>query len=316
MSDSTTETTQTQIKQLHPIYKLWVIDYELEIDRFVDSLIDKLRSEKDLQKTRLWTAMLTVYYVREITKKKGTDANIKSQILKQGEFSIISTDSQKLLYEIHKSVQNLDEVNQEENDEKIDLISLSECLRISAYLNRVPMVVPTVHKTMDMVSQFSLNKQYSAIASYLLLENIYEKFDDPAYKGIIGHLEQDFWEYFATLAFKVMSQFMFEGTMEYILYYELPPGGHNDVHIKRCERLVDLSILTCKMVSDALPKMKFHIDKQMLGFCSNVLENSDPQPLINLSYRLLDFSSEDFYITLPKDQINHFIHNSIKALNA
>ncbi len=298
--------------QLHPVYHLWVLDYGIEANNFVDFLILKTRTEKDPAALRLWTSLLTTYYVRESKKSEALDARIKAQILKQGEFAIISTDSQKLLPEINNSVKALEAHEQNVDDEQSDKLILAESLRIAAYLIRVPMVVSTINKILDRVKEFVINKGSSPIPSYLLLETIHTKFKDPAYQGIISNLDTDFWEYFAVLAFKTMSEFMFEGTMEYILYYELPPGGHNDVHIKRCEKLMDLSILTCKMVADALPNVKQQLDRQILHLCHDVLEHSDPQPLINLSYRLLDFSSEDFYITLPKDQINHFILNSIE----
>ncbi len=307
--------TKTFNDALHPAYRLWVIDYDIEAEHFVDSLILKLRSEKDPATTRLWASILSLYYVREITKNHVTDAKIKSHILKQGEFSIISTDSQKLLPEINKSLKNLEEHDLNSDDEESDKLILAETLRIAAYLIRVPMVVSTIHKILDMVKQFIVQKRHSAIPSFFLLEDIHQKFNDPAYKGIISHLDNEFWEFFASLAFKVMSSFMYEGTMEYILYYELPPGGHNDIHIKRCEKLMDLSILACKMVADALPNVHQQLDRQILKLCADVLDKSDPQPLINLSYRLLDFSSEDFYMTLPKDQINQFIFQSIDRLN-
>jgi hypothetical protein len=106
-----------------------------------------------------------------------------------------------------------------------------------------------------------------------------------------------------------------DAAMEYIEYYELPPGAASTVrHLERCGKLIDAALEGCFLVHKLSPLMSAQIDKSIFSFCSDVITKKNPQPLVTYSYRLLDLSSEDFFVTLSKEQINELIVSAIGKL--
>jgi len=300
------------------VFELWALDNELIPDNLTESIIFKLHETQDRHLKKKWTYMLSMLFVSGVSREEGLDAKAKAEILKQGEFNLISSDSQKLLSEVSKSMKILEEGPNVENvvpSPKSEFSDIDfEPIRIAAYLIKVPMVLSTMQRILETIQKFVFTPNLPIEPSYMLLKWVYGKFENPAYKGITMRLDSEFWEYFAGMSFKVMSKFLHEATMEYILYYELPPGGHNDIHLKRCQKLLDIAIECAAMLKWALPKIKQQLDYHVYSFCVDVLNNENPHPLINFSYRLLDLSSEDFYITVPKEIINKYIKNSITRL--
>ncbi|ACF14531.1 hypothetical protein Ctha_2079 [Chloroherpeton thalassium ATCC 35110] len=314
------QTLTTRRYNMNTAFELWAIDNELIPDNLTESIIYKLREATDRNEKKKWTYMLSLLFVSGESREEGLETKAKAEILKQGEFNLISSDQQKLLSEVAKSMKVLDAMPGIENSAprpKDEITDINfEPVRITAYLLKVPMVLSTMQRILETIQKFTFTKNIPIEPSYILLNWVYEKFENPAYKGITMRLDDEFWEYFAGMSFKVMSKFLYEATMEYILYYELPPGGHNDIHLKRCEKLLDITIECNAMLKWVLPKIKYQLDYHIYSFCLDVIDNNNPHPLINFSYRLLDFSSEDFYITLPKDIINKYIKNSLVRLRA
>jgi hypothetical protein len=78
--------------------------------------------------------------------------------------------------------------------------------------------------------------------------------------------------------------------------------------------LLDVALEVCYLIHQLSPFITTEIDRNIYSFCTEVITKANPQPLITYSYRLLDLSSEDFFITLPKEQINNLILKAIGKL--
>lgn len=305
--------------KLNPIIKLWAIDYELPIGGLTSTIItNREKAVSDLEK-RKWSYLLSILHALGIPQQEGADVKAKAELIKIGDHTIISSDYAKILELAEKSFKLLESQlssntdGQQAPENPTDPGSL-EAFRTTAYLLSVPLTPAIATRIQDVALSFIYTKSIPADLSYFLLYSLYKGFADPAFKKSLDEIGTEFWEFYAGLAFKAMSRFLHDGTMEYILYYELPPGVHHDIHLKRCQIFLDVALQCCQMVRYAYPMIRYQLDQHLYRFCVESIENEDPHPLINYSYRLLDFSSEDFFITLPKDQINKYIKSSISRL--
>lgn len=306
---------------INPVLKLWAIDYELPVGGMTSTVItNRDNAPSDLEK-RKWTYLLGIFHALGVAQKEGADVKAKSELIKIGEHILISSDYDKILEQAEKSFKQLGlnisptPDDQSTPESKSDP-SILESYRATAYFLSTPLSPSLVSRFLEVMLTFLRCKTIPADLSYFMLYAIYKGLDDPAIAKWIDEQGSEFWEFFGGLAFKAMSRFLHDGTMEYIVYYELPPGVHNDIHLKRCQLFLDAALQCCQMLRHAYPKIKYQLDQHVYRMCVETIDNQDPHPIINFSYRLLDFSSEDFFITLPKDQINKYIRNSITRLES
>lgn len=306
---------------LNPVFKLWAIDYELPIGGMTSTIIaNREKAPSDLEK-RKWAYMLSILHAVGVSQKEGADVKAKSELIKIGEHILISSDYGKILEQAEKSFKQLglnlsSNSDEQSTPESKSDPSILESFRAAAYFLSAPLSPTLVNRLLEVILIFFRSKTIPADLSYFMLYAIYKGLDDPAIAKSIDEQGSEFWEYFGGLAFKAMSRFLHDGTMEYIIYYELPPGVHNDIHLKRCQLFLDVALQCCQMLRYAYPKIKYQLDQHVYRMCVETIDHQDPHPIINFSYRLLDFSSEDFFITLPKDQINKYIRNSITRLES
>ncbi|NTW50435.1 MAG: hypothetical protein HGB19_12040 [Chlorobiales bacterium] len=315
------QTSSNVNNKLNPIFKLWAIDYELPIGGLTSTVItNRENAVSDLEK-RKWANLLCLFHAVNIPQQEGMDVKAKAELIKIGEHTIISSDYVKMLEQAEKSFKQLELRLSSTIDAQTTLESqtdpaILEALRATAYFLSIPLSSSLATRLLDVTISLIRNKSIPADLAYFLLHSIYKGLGDPHFKKSLDAIGAEFWEYFAGLAFKVMSRFLHDGTMEYILYYELPPGIHNDIHLKRCQLFLDVALQCCEVVRYTYPMIKYQLDQHLYSFCVDALEQQDPHPIINYSYRLLDFSSEDFFITLPKDKINKYIKDSITRLES
>lgn len=288
-------------------FLLWQEKYGLEVPQLTVSMAAKLQTAQTDQEKHKWTSLLYFLYACGVAAEEDGEPAVKAAIIKQGETSLFTNDKHKLLSEAAVSLALLGEENMKSESDEWKY----EAFRITALLLRTPFDVQTFETILGTVERFTRIKSIDHDASYILLSSIHEKTGDPAYQRFFTGLDNELWERLASAALKVMSLFLHDATMEYLVYYELPPGGINDKHLVRCRKMLDVVIECCSIVHQTSPLIKDQFDQEIYQFCSDVITQQNPQPLITYSYRLLDLSSEDFYVTVPKEQISKFIRESI-----
>lgn len=297
---------------MKPNYSLWHERFSLPSLQLTDAVIFALQRETDAEKRRQFSSLLFFLYADGVAAEQQVEPMAKAEIIKQGETALLTADRQRLVTEIAHSLSMFGEESVIADTD----IRQFESYRVAALLLQTPFDNGVAEAMINTVEKLTRIKELDADASYILISAIYQKLNDPVYSRFFATVESDFWERVASSALKVMSQFLYAATMEYIIYYELPPGGHNDYHLKRCEKLIDVTVDCCHLVHRLSAYVRDLVDQQIYGFCTDVIVNQKPQQLITYSYRLLDPSSEDFFITLPKEQINGFIKDSIQRLVA
>jgi len=244
-----------------------------------------------------------------VAKEERLEIQAKTELIKAGEQIVLSADREKILDEVEAILQKLSTASDKSEELKYD------SLHVAAMLMHAPFDTTVMETMIDTIILLSRLKNIPADASFILLWTIYEKALMPIYKRFFLAAEPDFWETYCALALKVMGRYLHDAAMQYILYYEEPPGSQKTIsYLERCGKLLDVALEVCYLIHQLSPFITTEIDRNIYSFCTEVITKANPQPLITYSYRLLDLSSEDFFITLPKEQINNLILKAIGKL--
>lgn len=294
---------------LRPIFYLWDEVYHLDPNSLTKSALLDLQSSILPKKKREARALLFFLYVCGVAKEERLEIQAKAELVKAGEMVLMSADREKILDEVEAELEKLSR-----KDEPIDEYYWKyESLRLAAMLLHAPFDTAVMEASIDTAMLLSRLKKVPADAAFMLLWNLYERAMNPMYKRFFASAEPDFWENYCAMSLKVMGRYLHDAAMAYILYYEEPPGSQNSAqHLERCGKLLDVALEACYLVHRLSPFITTELDRGVYEFCSQALLERDPKPLITYSYRLLDLSSEDFFVTLPKEQINTLI---LRAMN-
>ncbi len=296
---------------VRPNFKLWDDAFQVDVNALTKSTIQKLHSSITPDGKREAAALLFFLYASGVAEAENLEVQAKAELIKVGESGVVVSDRQKILDELDAALAVL-------SGQSLPTTPVPweyEGLRLSAMLLNAPFDNAIMDEYIDAITLFSRSKEIPYDASFLLLWDIYEKFNVPIYQRFFAAAEPDFWENYVAMALKVMGLYLRDAVMEYIEYYELPPGAASTVrHLERCGKLMDVALEGCFLVHKLSPLISAQLDKTIFAFCSDVITKSNPQPLVTYSYRLLDLSSEDFFVTLPKEQINDLIVKAISKL--
>jgi hypothetical protein len=294
---------------VRPNFQLWNELYHLDPYALTRSAILDLQAAILPEKRFAARAVLLFLHESGVAKEERLDIQAKTELIKAGEQLVLSADREKILDEVEAILQKLSNPSNKPDELKY------ESLRAAALLLHAPFDTTVMETMIDTVILLSRLKDLPADASFILLWAIYEKALMPIYKRFFLAAEPDFWETYCTLALKVMSRYLHDAAMQYILYYEEPPGSQRAIsYLERCGKLLDVALEVCYLIHQLSPFITTEIDRNIYSFCTEVITKANPQPLITYSYRLLDLSSEDFFVTLPKEQINNLILKSISKL--
>lgn len=296
---------------VRPNFQLWNELYHLDPNALTKAAILDAQTALLPEKQYAAKAVLLFLYVSGVAKEERMEIQAKTELIKAGEQIILSADREKILDEVEVSLEKLSD-----HDVKIEEAHWKyESLRAAALLLHAPFDTVVMETMIDAVTLLSRLKKTPADSSFILLWSLYEKAMQPLYKRFFMAAEPDFWENYCALSLKVMGRYLHDAAMEYILYYEEPPGSQVAIsHLERCGKLLDVALEACYLVHRLAPFITAEIDRSIYDFCTEAITEPNPQPLITYSYRLLDLSSEDFFVTLPKEQINALILKSIGKL--
>jgi len=294
---------------LKPYLALWEEQYNLNPHHYTQSLLDKLRTDSTADKG-LYLSLLHFLYAAGVAAEEGLAVEARATLIKFGELSAALVIPSNLRKEIELL---LDELSHQ--GETPSYAWQAKTFRLTALLMQLPFDTDTLELILDASTLLSRALTTPAECAYALLFYIYEQTKHPLYQRAFAAVEPDFWENYLAVMLKTMGRFLHDAVMEYIIYYELPPGGSNELHLKRCQVLCNLAVRCCYLVHKASRLVETELDKKIYQFCTDAILNKDPKPLITYSYRLLDLSSEDFFITLPKETINQYIVSAIKSLS-
>lgn len=290
-------------------FALWDERYGLNPRALVQSTIEKLRSVSESEKP-LYVALLHFLYASGAAAEEGLDAEAKATLIKAGEIGVIAPNPLKLRDEIEALLSELSQ-----NGNKSQTAWNVKGFRLAALLMQLSFDTSAMELILDASTLISRSNVIPADCAYALVFYVYQQTKNPAAKRAFASVEPDFWENYLAITLKTMGRFLRDAAMEYILYYELPPGSSDETHLKRCERLCTVAVECCYLAHKASAMVESELDKKIYQFCSEAILNKDPKPLVTYSYRLLDLSSEDFFITLPKETINKYIASAIETLN-
>jgi hypothetical protein len=288
---------------------LWEERYRLNPHRLTKSTLEKLQTDSSPDKS-LYLTLLHFLYASGVAAEEGIDVEVKALLIKSGELSATVANPLKLREEIESL---LDELGAQ--GEKPSNAWHAKAFRLTALFMQLPFDTATMELILDAATLLSRASTLPADCPYTLLFYIYEQIKNPLHKRAFATVEPDFWENYLAVMLKTMGRFLRDAVMEYIIYYELPPGGSNEIHLKLCEALCKVAVECCYLVHKASGLVETQLDKKIYQFCTDAILNKDPKPLITYSYRLLDLSSEDFFITLPKETINKYIVSAIERLS-
>ncbi len=296
---------------MRPNFQLWNERYHLDPYALTKSAILDLQTALLPEKQHAAKAVLFFLYTSGVAKEERLEIQAKTELIKAGEQIVLSADREKIIDEVEALLETLSGQNVKIDEQRWKY----ESLRVAALLLHAPFDTVVMETMIDAVTLMLRWKSIPADASFILLWNLYEKALLPIYKRFFAVAEPDFWENYCALSLKVMGRYLHDAAMEYILYYEEPPGSQISVsHLERCAKLLDVALEACYLIHRLAPFITAEIDRHIYDFCTEVITKPNPQPLITYSYRLLDLSSEDFFITLPKEQINTLILKSISKL--
>lgn len=296
---------------VRPNFQLWNELYHLDPNALTKSAILDVQTALLPEKRFAAKAALLFLYVSGVAREERLEIQAKTELIKAGEQIVLSADREKILEEVETSLEKLSGQNVKIDEEHWKY----ESLRAAALLLHAPFDTVVMETMIDAVTLLSRLKGIPADSSFILLWGLYEKALMPLYKRFFAAAEPDFWENYCALSLKVMGRYLHDAAMEYILYYEEPPGSQVAVnHLERCGKLIDVAIEACYLVHRLSPFIATEIDRSIYDFCTEAITKPSPQPLITYSYRLLDLSSEDFFVTLPKEQINALMLKSIGRL--
>jgi hypothetical protein len=294
---------------VRPNFQLWNELYHLDPNALTRSAILDLQTAILPEKKSAAKAVLFFLYEAGVAKEERLEIQAKTELIKAGEQIVLSADREKILDEVEAILQKLSTASDKSEELKYD------SLRVAAMLMHAPFDTTVMETMIDTIILLSRLKNIPADASFILLWTIYEKALMPIYKRFFLAAEPDFWETYCALALKVMGRYLHDAAIQYILYYEEPPGSQKTIsYLERCGKLLDVALEVCYLIHQLSPFITTEIDRNIYSFCTEVITKANPQPLITYSYRLLDLSSEDFFITLPKEQINNLILKAIGKL--
>lgn len=289
---------------------LWDARYSLNTNALTKSTIEKIQADSSPNQA-LYLAILHFLYASGVAADEGMDTDAKAVLIKSGVADAVVANPLKLREEVEALLDELS--TQGENPDKT---WLTKSFRLASLLMQLPFDTTTMELILDASTLLSRTIALPADCAYTLLFYIYEQMKNPLYRHAFLAVEPDFWENYLALMLKTMGRFLRDAVMEYIIYYELPPGGSNEKHLVLCEKLCRVAVKCCYLVHKASGLVETELDKKIYQFCTDSILNKDPKPLITYSYRLLDLSSEDFFITLPKETINKYIVSAIESLNS
>lgn len=287
---------------------LWKERYNLDTSQLTKSVIGKVQSASSSEKD-LYLALLHFLYASGAAAEEGLDADSKALLIKSDGVSVAISNPLKIREEVDAL---LNELSQQ--GEKPSSTWHSKSFRLAAFLMQLPFDTTTMELILDSATLLSRTLLLPADCAYTLLFYIYEQTKNPLHRRAFATVEPDFWENYLAVMLKTMGRFLRDAAMEYIVYYELPPGSSNATHLKSCELHCRVAVKCCYLVHKASGLVETELDKKIYQFCTDSIVNKDPKPLITYSYRLLDLSSEDFFITLPKETINKYIVSAIEGL--
>ncbi len=296
---------------------LWGERYNLDTSALTKSAIEKIQTSSNSDKS-FYLALLHFLYASGAAADEQADAEAKAVLVKSGDVNAAKSGDVNAAInnplKIREEVETLlDELSgQGENPDKT---WRTKSFRLASLLMQLPFDTSTMELILDAATLLSRAVSIPADCAYTLLFYIYEQMKNPLHKRAFAAVEPDFWENYLAVMLKTMGRFLRDAVMEYIVYYELPPGGSNEVHLKLCELLCRVAVKCCYLVHKASGLVETELDKKIYQFCTDAIVNKDPKPLITYSYRLLDLSSEDFFITLPKETINKYIVSAIESLS-
>lgn len=290
---------------MRPNLALWGERYELNPNALTQSVIAKIQSSLNSKKD-FYLALLHFLSASGVATEEGLEAKAKALLIKSG---IMQVNPLKAREEIETLLNELSA-----QGENPDESWITKSFHLTALLMQLPFNTATMELILDAAILLSRATSLPADCPYTLQLYIYEQTQNPVYKRAFAAVEPDFWENYLAVMLKVMGRFLRDAVMEYIIYYELPPGGSNEAHLKSCEQLCRVAVNCCYLVHKASGLVETELDKKIYQFCSDTIIHKDPKPLITYSYRLLDLSSEDFFITLPKETINKYIISAIESL--
>ncbi len=288
---------------------LWGERYNLNTNALTKSVIEKIQSSSNSEKD-LYLALLHFLYASGAAAEEGLDVDSKAFLIKSGDVYASINNPLILREEVELLLDDLSK--QGENPDKDWQI---KSFRLTSLLMQLPFDTATMELILDAATLLSRAVSLPGDCAYTLLFYIYEQMKNPIYARAFAAVEPDFWENYLAVMLKTMGRFLRDAVMEYIVYYELPPGSSNEIHLKLCEMLCRVAVKCCYLVHKASGLVETELDKKIYQFCTDVILNKDPKPLITYSYRLLDLSSEDFFITLPKETINKYIVSAIESLS-
>lgn len=285
---------------------LWGEQYHLNTRALTQSAIEKVLSTSNSEKD-FYLALLHFLFASGFAAEEGLEADSKALLIKSGVFE---TNPLKLRDEVETLLNELSG-----QGEKPDETWRVKSFRLASLLMQLPFDTYTMELILDAATLLSRASTLPPDCPYTLLFYIYEQMKNPTYRRAFAAVEPDFWENYLAVMLKTMGRFLRNAVMEYIIYYELPPGSSNEIHLKLCELECRVAVKCCYLVHKASGLVESQLDKKIYQFCTDAILNKDPKPLITYSYRLLDLSSEDFFITLPKETINKYIVSAIEGLN-
>ncbi|MFQ3597535.1 MAG: hypothetical protein SNJ55_10695 [Chloroherpetonaceae bacterium] len=288
---------------------LWGERYDLNTNALTKAVIEKVQSLSNSEKD-LYLALLHFLYASGAAADEHADTEAKALLIKSGDVYAAINNPLKLREEVESLLDDLS--GQGENPDKTWHI---KSFRLASLLMQLPFDTATMELILDAATLLSRAMSVPADCPYTLLFYIYEQMKNPIYTRAFTAVEPDFWENYLAVMLKTMGRFLRDAVMEYVVYYELPPGGSNEIHLKLCEMLCRVAVKCCYLVHKASGLVETELDKKIYQFCTDSIVNKDPKPLITYSYRLLDLSSEDFFITLPKETINKYIVSAIESLS-
>ncbi len=294
---------------MRPNFALWGKQYNLNTNALTKSVVEKVQSAASSERD-FYLSLLQFLCACGVAAEERMDVEAKAILFKSGSISAIATNPLKLREEVELL---LDELS--EQGEKPNPIWQTKAFRLTAFLMKLPFDTAAMELILDAATLLIRASTLPADCAYTLLFYIYEQIKNPLYKRAFASVEPDFWENYLAVMLKTMGRFLRDAVMEYIIYYELPPGGSNEVHLTLCETLCKIAVECCYLVHKASGLVETQLDKKIYQFCTDAILNKDPKPLITYSYRLLDLSSEDFFITLPKETINKYIVSAIERLS-
>ncbi|MCS6988063.1 MAG: hypothetical protein NZM06_00910 [Chloroherpetonaceae bacterium] len=290
-------------------FALWKERYGLNPHSLTQSAIDKIRVSSESERP-LYVALLRFLYALGVAKAERLDAEAKATLIKLGDASAVAPNPLRLRDEAETLLAELgQDGNKPLNDWEI------KGFRLASLLAQLPLDTSALELILDAATLLSRASNVPADCAYALLFHIYEQTKNPATKRAFASVEPDFWENYLAIVLKTMGRFLRDAAMEYIYYYELPLGSSDEAHLKRCEALCKVAVECCYLAHKASGMVESELDKKIYQFCSDAILNKDPKPLVIYAYRLLDLSSEDFFIALPKETLNKYIASAIEALN-